>query len=133
MANKKTKSTADRSAHVGRSPSQKRAYVERVVCGVDLSSTVPIDAEEVGASTSSPLPTDDDPETVFEPSRSRRGVRQPGFFEKYRQDLLKGCLLFVFTTMVGGVGWLAFSLNREVGEQKQTPPTIVVKTKRRHP
>jgi len=127
MASKKARSTADRSAHVGRSQAQRRAYVEKVVRGVDVSSTAPIEAEEAGASTSSPLPTDDDRETVVEPSAGRRRARQPGFFEKHRQDLFKGCLVVVFSTGLAGIGWLAFSLNREVGEQKQTV-TGVVKT-----
>ena len=121
MANKKTRSTVDRSAHVGRSPSQRQAYVEAVVRGAGLSSTAPIESEEAGASTSSPLPTDDDRETVVETSASRsRSARQPGFLEKHGHDLMKGCLLLVASTAVAGIGWLAFSLNREVGEQKQT-------------
>lgn len=120
MANRKTRSTVDRSAHVGRSSSQRRAYVEKVVRGADLSPTAPIDSEEVGAATSSPLPTEEDHECIVEPSAGRTNTRQPGFLEKHRHDLMKGCLLLVFSTAVAGIGWLAFSLNREVGEQKQT-------------
>lgn len=119
--NKKAKGTVDRSAHIGRSPAQRRAYIERVIHGADLSPTAPIESEEAGASTSSPLPvSEDDHEPVVEPSATLKKARQPGFFEKHGHDLIKGCVLSVFSAALAGVGWLAFSLNREVGEQKQT-------------
>jgi len=50
----------------------------------------------------------------------RNKAQSPSFFERHRQEVIKVALSVVMPIVVAGVGWLCFTLNREVGEQKQT-------------
>jgi hypothetical protein len=47
-------------------------------------------------------------------------ARSPSLFERHRQEMVKVALSVVLPIVFTGVGWLCLTLNREVGEQKQT-------------
>src|SRR4051812_15431224 len=108
-----------RGQHVGRTPRQRREYIENVVEGAGPSSTTPMPVERQGESTVSPLTSENDLVTR-QPSRRRQSPRKSTWLETHRGDLGKAFIGFIFTGILGTAFTVAITNNREVGEVQQS-------------
>jgi hypothetical protein len=103
--------------HVGKTDAERRSYIEQVVQGQGLSTTVATSLAPEGAGTDSPLPEGEG--IIRRPAgttRRRSNVRQPNWLERNRDDLLKWLLTVVVFGAIAASLSFTYVLNREVGE-----------------
>lgn len=103
-----------RKSHVGRSPADRRRYLETDVGRQLDESTVEIEQ------------ADDIESTEYSPQVEERSLpvgrpsRMPGFWEQHGRQVVVGLVIAVATGLIAWVGAMLVSLNREVGELRST-------------
>jgi hypothetical protein len=105
--------------HVGKTDAERRSYVEQIVQGDALSTTVATSLAPEGAGTNSPLPEGEEMVRRPAPSR-RRNARKAGWLERNRDDLIKWLITVVFLGGIAASLSFTYVLNREVGEMQSS-------------
>lgn len=111
-----------------KTPGQRRRYVQNVVRGEDLSPTIPLDLGDPSAAdadTDAALKqAEREPAGIRQPSRSRRPVKRPGWWEENKDKAVQWGLGILATLVTAGlVGYASYTLmtlNREVGQLDKT-------------
>ena len=103
-----------------KTPPERRRYIENVVRGSDASPTIPTPISEQGSATDSPQR--EEQQAARRPSR-RRTARDPGWWERNRDEVKKFGLPIVGTLAAAGLialaGFFIYDLNRDVAQLKQ--------------